>query len=71
MQEEFLAAFPDNTRELKANDTYYLLKKTEVPTIIVECGFLSNSEVNKAFKPGEYQLKLAKTIAKGIRKLGK
>ena len=66
MQEEFLAAFPDNTRELKANDTYYLLKKTEVPTIIVECGFLSNSEETKLLSQDEYQLKLAKTIAKGI-----
>ena len=33
-----------NTRQAKANDTYYLLKRTEVPTIIVECGFLSNPE---------------------------
>ena len=33
---------PDNTKKIKANNTYYILKKTEVPTVIVECGFLSN-----------------------------
>ena len=30
--------------KIKANDTYYLLRKTEIPTVIVECGFLSNTE---------------------------
>ena len=35
---------PDNTRQAKANDSYYLLKKTSSPIVIVECGFLSNPE---------------------------
>ena len=30
---------PDNNQKIKANNTYYILKKTEVPTVIVECGF--------------------------------
>lgn len=29
----------ENRREAKANDSYYLLKKTETPIIIAECGF--------------------------------
>lgn len=66
MQEEFLSDFPNNIRELKANDTYYLLKKTEVPTLIVECGFLSNYEEAKLLSQEEYQSKMAETIAKGI-----
>ncbi len=33
---------PANRRQAKANDSYYLLKKTSSPTVIVECGFLSN-----------------------------
>lgn len=66
MQEEFLAAFPDNTRELKANDTYYLLKKTEVPTLIVECGFLSNREEAGLLSEKDYQAQMAEAIAKGI-----
>lgn len=39
MQEEFLAAFPDNTRELKANDTYYLLKKQKFPPLLWSADF--------------------------------
>jgi len=38
-----LSLDPENERKAKANDSYYLLKKTEVPIVIVECGFLSNS----------------------------
>lgn len=53
-------------REIKANDTYYLLKKTEVPTVIVECGFLSNQEEAALLATEEYQNKTAEAISKGI-----
>ena len=32
----------DNDRPVKANDSYYMLINTPCPTVIVECGFLSN-----------------------------
>ena len=32
----------ERPREIKANDTYYILKRSEAPAVIVECGFLSN-----------------------------
>ena len=32
----------ENTREIKENTNYYILKKTELPSALVECGFLSN-----------------------------
>ena len=66
MQKELLAVDPDNTRQAKANDTYYLLKRTEVPTIIVECGFLSNYEEAEKLADPEYQRQLSETIVKGI-----
>ena len=35
-------------RPVKGNTTYYLLNRPEVPTLIIECGFLSNqSEAQK------------------------
>lgn len=34
---------PDNTRQEKANEDYYLLRKETVPTVICECGFMSNA----------------------------
>lgn len=52
--------------QAKANDTYYLLKRTEVPTIIVECGFLSNPEEAAKLVSPKYQEKLAEAIAEGI-----
>lgn len=39
LQEAMLDVDSDNKRQAKENDTYYLLKKTKIPTVIVECGF--------------------------------
>lgn len=56
----------ENKRQVKANDSYYLLKKTGVPIVIVECGFLSNSvEAEKLCTP-EYQQRVAWAIHMGI-----
>ena len=60
------SADPENKRQVKANDSYYLLKKTGVPIVIVECGFLSNSaEAEKLCMP-EYQQRVAWAIHMGI-----
>lgn len=56
----------DNTRVEKANDSYYLLKKTSSPIVIVECGFLSNGEEADALTSDLYQEKLAWAIHLGI-----
>ena len=56
----------DNKRKEKANDTYYMLKRTDVPVIIVECGFLSNRAEADLLVTEEYQDRLAEAIAKGI-----
>lgn len=59
-------ADPENKRQVKANDSYYLLKKTSVPIVIVECGFLSNSTEAKKLCTKEYQKKVAWAIHMGI-----
>ena len=56
----------ENHRTAKANESYYLLKKTESPTVIVECGFLSNSQEAELLSDAEYQQKVAVAISKGI-----
>ena len=66
MQEALLAADPENHRKAKANDTYYLLKRTKGTTIIVECGFLSNREEAELLNQEEYQNQIAQAIADGI-----
>lgn len=57
---------PQNGRVAKANSTYYLLKETSVPTVIVECGFLSNWEEAALLIEEEYQEKMAWNITLGI-----
>ena len=48
-----------NVRKAKANDSYYLLKKTSSPVVIVECGFLSNYEESQKLASELYQEKVA------------
>ncbi|MCD8378840.1 MAG: N-acetylmuramoyl-L-alanine amidase [Lachnospiraceae bacterium] len=57
---------PDNTRQAKANDTYYLLKKTSVPIVIAECGFMSNPDELALLKDEDYQSKVAWALYMGI-----
>lgn len=66
MQTALLDVNPENHRQAKANDTYYMLKKTQTPVIIVECGFLSNYEEAERLNTEEYQQKMADAITKGI-----
>lgn len=44
---------------------YYMLKCTQSPSVIVECGFLSNAEDEKLLITAEYQKALAYAIFKG------
>lgn len=53
---------PDNARQAKKNDSYYLLKKTSTPIVIVECGFLSNYEEAAKLSSEHYQEKMAWAI---------
>ena len=57
---------PENHRQAKGNVTYYLLKKTEIPIVIVECGFLSNREEAALLEEKAYQEKVAKAVCDGI-----
>mgnify|MGYP000078515744 FL=1 len=58
---------PDNHRAAKANESYYLLKKTPTPTVIVECGFLSNPIEAELLLQDDYQDQLVNAIYTGIK----
>ena len=66
MQEELRKLNTENTRQIKSNSDFYMLKKTEVPTIIVECGFLSNPGEAEKLTSEEYQEEMAQAICNGI-----
>lgn len=57
---------PENKRQVKANDSYYLLKKTGTPIVIVECGFLSNSVEAEKLCTEAYQKRVAWAIHIGV-----
>jgi len=57
---------PNNNRVAKELSTVYLLKNTKNPSIIVECGFLSNKEELTKLQDDTYQEKLAWAIYLGI-----
>ena len=57
---------PENKRQIKENSSYYLLKKTKTPIVIVECGFLSNRAEAQKLCSEEYQDEIAWEICTGI-----
>ena len=59
---------PENHREAKANDSYYLLKKTDSVIVIVECGFLSNPQEAAKLSDEDYQQKMAEAITLGVNR---
>ena len=48
-----------NSRTAKENNNYYVLKNTEIPSVIIECDFLSNPEDEKLLNTEKYRLKTA------------
>lgn len=68
IQNQLRSLDPDNKREAKGNDSYFLLKKTAKPIVIVECGFLSNREEAEKLTTPLYQEKMAWNIHMGIMK---
>lgn len=58
---------PDNNRNTKeATRDIYLLYNAKVPAIIVECGFISNTEEASKLKDNNYQNKLAFAVFTGF-----
>lgn len=68
MQDELIRQVdPANRRVSKANDSYYLLRKTTIPLLIVECGFMSNPSEAKQLQDEAVQEKIAGAICTGIQ----
>jgi N-acetylmuramoyl-L-alanine amidase len=57
---------PDNTRQAKNNDSYYILKNSSCTGIIVECGFMSNPTELSILCDESYQEKMVGAICDGI-----
>jgi N-acetylmuramoyl-L-alanine amidase len=67
VQKSCLTLMPDNHRKIKkADSSIYLLHRAVTPSILVECGFLSNEGELQSLKNEIYQKKLALIIFSGI-----
>ena len=56
----------ENNRVAKTIDNIYIIKHVEIPTTIVECGFLSNPKEEQKLLNDEYQNRLSWGIYNGI-----
>ena len=56
----------ENNRVAKTIENIYIINNVEIPTTIVECGFLSNPEEEKNLLEDSYQNRLAWGIYNGI-----
>ena len=56
----------ENKRQEKEDSTYYMLLHTGAPTVIAECGFLSNPQEAALLNTAEYRQKVAEALCKGI-----
>ena len=65
IQEQFKENLDKSIKATSPGD-YFMLKCTTAPSVIVECGFLSNEEDEKLLLNEEYQEKIVDCIYKGI-----
>jgi N-acetylmuramoyl-L-alanine amidase len=57
---------PSSNRNVRRRG-YFVLRKTKVPAVLVECGFLTNPSEAALAQTASYRQKLAEEIAAGVR----
>lgn len=55
-----------NKREPQKRDNIYLLNEINIPSVLIECGFLSNPDEDRLLNQEEHQEKVAWSIYTGI-----
>ena len=65
VQEQFAQNLEASDKGVSIGD-YYMLKCTQAPSIIAECGFLSNEEDEALLLSSDYQDKIVKCIVAGV-----
>ncbi len=67
VQDELGVQIPDAKKLAKVGD-YYIVNCTDIPSVLVECGFLSNPQEEMLLQTKQYQTKICYAIACGIVK---
>lgn len=67
VQSQLISQLPNARQEINDGD-YYILKESKLPAILIECGYLTNSEEETLLMSEEYQNKVAYAIMCGVVK---
>lgn len=62
-----VAGAPTENRGIRRRG-FFVLRRTAIPSVLVECGFLTNPTEGRLAQSGDYRQKLAEQIARGIRR---
>jgi len=62
-----VAAAPTENRGIRRRG-FYVIRRTSIPSVLVECGFLTNPQEGRLAQSAAYREKLAERIARGIRR---
>lgn len=65
IQSSLISATGRKDRGVKRSD-FYVLRKTQMPAVLVECGFMTNMEEALLLKSDSYRRKCAEAICKAI-----
>jgi len=59
-------ADPQNTRQPKVGNSIFILKDANIPSVLIECGFISNPDEAQLLQSESYQQKIAWSIFMGL-----
>jgi len=62
-----VAGAPSENRGIRRRG-FYVLRRTAIPSVLVECGFLTNPTEGRLVQSASYRQQLAERIARGIRR---
>ncbi|MGE5587107.1 MAG: N-acetylmuramoyl-L-alanine amidase [Clostridia bacterium] len=65
IQRELVARLGPNLRKAKPGDDYFVLRKTTMPAVIVEVGFLSNPREESLLAQPDYRRRVAEAVFHG------
>ena len=65
MQRAMLETIPTENRGVKRRG-FYVLRHTEIPAVLLECGFMSNADEARIIRTPEFRQKLAEKLAAAL-----
>ena len=66
IQKEMIKATGLHDRGVKENPNLYILNRTKMPAVLVECGFMTNKKEAELLRSDSYRRTIAEAICKGV-----